>query len=313
VSNVNDDNPFINGPSSFPDVEFRSKWDGYECPTCKNRCTCDICTRKRGDVYVPRRRNKESPSRATPITTRPKRMPQFQVSPSTQLIALPSPETIENAERFSFWGSIYDMNGSKIAVGFADEDHELVIANTVEGYTRPKADEPVSEDELPASRIFVGAYQPSWGLGSSPIIRDLKGRRGRRRINDADVDDTELRWYIGKESLLHRSVVVRSEDLPTNPFSDMSSLSSLSDDSDVEMDGNTSLSAVGKSIHGSVSTSTFADYLLDKTFTTKDQIININKIDPDAIQARDTVHVLQIIARDMCGIVSNVEQSLMNT
>jgi hypothetical protein len=244
-------NPVINELFSFPDIEFQSKWDSFECPNCKDRCTCDICTRKRGEVYVPLRRNREHSLRAASVVVRPRRtvQPPVQTPSLRQLIPLPSPEPVENTDNFSFWGSIYDMNGSKIAVGFADEDNEVVVANAVEGYKRSKVAESVSEDDLPASRIFVGAYQPSWGLGSSPIIKDLKRGRRPRRINDEDVGDTELRWYIGKESLLHRSVVARTRDLPTNLFSDMSSLSSLSDDSDADVDGNTSFSVVGMCIH----------------------------------------------------------------
>jgi hypothetical protein len=56
---------------------------------------------------------------------------------------------------------------------------------------------------------------------------------------------------------------------------------------------------------------TFADNIVDKT-STKDQKRSISEIDSDAIQARDTVHILQIIARDICGMMGNVEQSLMN-
>lgn len=171
--------------------------------------------------------------------------PRAQSSSLPELIPLPSSEAVEATENASFWGSIYDINGRKIAVGYADEDNEIVFANAVEGYTRSEVAESVSEDDLPAKRTFVGAYQPSWGLGSSPIIKDLRGSRRPRRINGGNMNGTGFRWYIGKEKLLYCSMVARTGDLPTYLFSDMSSLSSLSDDSDVEADGMASLSIIG--------------------------------------------------------------------
>lgn len=131
------------------------------------------------------------------------------------------------------------MKGSKIANGFAGPGDRVVIANAVGGYTRPKDRDNRVERDLPAVRTFIGAYQPSWKLGRAPIIKELE-KRGRSRRMDTvveDPDDVETRWFVGKERLLHCPVVVYTRDLErSNPLNDMSSLSSLSDDSDIEVD-----------------------------------------------------------------------------
>lgn len=168
---------------------------------------------------------------------------------SSSIVPLPPPEPIDDiAGPFSFWGSIYDFDGHKIATGFAGPDEDkVVVANAVEGYKRPAPQEYV-EDDLPTTRTFVGAYQPSWRLGRNPIIKEPDERGRSRRIrNNVEGEDSTTRWFVGKEYLLYYPVVAYSRDLrPQNPFSDLSSLSSLSDDSDVEVDVKTASPSQGE-------------------------------------------------------------------
>jgi hypothetical protein len=143
----------------------------------------------------------------------------------------------------SFWGTIYDSEGNKFANGFAGPGDNVIVANVMDGYTMtnqghlgPNNVELDNEVEITTPREFIGACQPSWGLGKTPIIKEI-GRRGRSRIVRDEEEQqgvTASRWFVGKERLLHWPVVAYTTSLKV--FSDMSSLSSLSDVSDIEVD-----------------------------------------------------------------------------
>jgi len=91
----------------------------------------------------------------------------------------------------------------------------------------------IDVDEIPISRTFIGACQPSWRLGETPIIKELGGRRSNR-VRGHETS-TVTRWFIGKECLLHLPVIAFARNLHTpSPFNDLSSLSSLSSNFDVK-------------------------------------------------------------------------------
>lgn len=164
----------------------------------------------------------------------------------SRVIPLPLPEPISDLSGpFSFWGSIYDLEGEKIANAFSGVDEgKVVIAQAVEGYERPRITEYAVENNPSPTRTFVGACQPSWGFGANPIIKEL-GRR-RSRVHSG-LGDCGTRWFVGKEYLLHCPVVPHDQNLLSpNLFSDLSPLSPLSDASDHEEGSRTSVSPKSK-------------------------------------------------------------------
>ncbi len=180
-------------------------------------------------------------STTTPSVKKPPKRLTVQLPIRSKIVPLPLPEPIDDTPGpFSFWGSIYDFDGRKIAHAFSGvSEDKMVIAHTVEGYKRPRTTGYMVGGNLPPRRTFVGTCQPSWGLGANPIIKEL----GKRRSRVNDVGDHGTRWFIGKEDLLRCPVIVYSKSLPSpNPFTDLSSLSSLSESSDTEVVVRTSVS-----------------------------------------------------------------------
>lgn len=250
-------------------------------------------------------------------------------SPSPVIDLSPLPSNVEDiAGPFTFWGSIYDHDGIKFADGFAGPGDKVVVANVVEGYARhlqgrigPNNVEHVDEDEVPISRTFIGACQPSWRLGKSPIIKEL-GKRGRaRRIPDdtEKQDSAGTRWFVGKERLLYLPVVAYTRNLqPSDPFNDLSSLSSLSsDDSDVEACPESVVPPVSETsppkterkprtpCPGSTSdpaTSYRTNTSINATDTIKDVDVSF---DPDTIETKDTVRALTR-ALEACGMIVKI-------
>ncbi|KAF9451451.1 hypothetical protein P691DRAFT_773119 [Macrolepiota fuliginosa MF-IS2] len=281
----------------YPSMLFRLQLD--ECPYCRNECNCDQCTRKRGEDYVslkvslgdvPRERK-------TPIAAQKTRV-------LSKNVYLPPPEPISNvAGPFTFWGSIYDFDGNKIATAFAGpEEDKVIVATAVGGYTRSKPTE-YAEGEPPATRTFIGTCQPSWRLGRDPIIEELGKKQRPRRVGDMfQGGNHETRWFVGKECLLYRPVVVYSRDLLTsNPFSDLSSLSSLSDDSDIEVD-------IGIPTH-SQDTKIYTSGI---NATNSIKTAGIDDFDPNAVETRDTIRAL-VIALNDCGAVVKIDRTLADS
>jgi len=138
-------------------------------------------------------------------------------------------DTRDTRGTFTLGGGILDsvvMELTSSSVNLVDNRRRAVSTDS----------EYIDADEIPISRTFVGACQSSWRLGKSPIIRELGGRRinrvrGEQRHEAAGV----TRWFVGKERPLHLPVIAFARNLRTpKTFDDLSSLSSLSGNSDVE-------------------------------------------------------------------------------
>ncbi|KAH9069493.1 hypothetical protein EDB83DRAFT_2372584, partial [Lactarius deliciosus] len=39
----------------YPQLSFDRSAEDFECPTCCNYCNCSLCSRKRGEAYIPER------------------------------------------------------------------------------------------------------------------------------------------------------------------------------------------------------------------------------------------------------------------
>ncbi|KAF9458549.1 hypothetical protein BDZ94DRAFT_1270318 [Collybia nuda] len=153
----------------------------FVCPFCEGSCTCDICTRKRGGIYNRiKSAGKQNWSRAP--QTSPERQPQPDKIP-------PKPVTISGP--VTYWAVMYDLTGQKIGTAFVGGDgkEDVVVVK------RPSS--------VPRRRIFVGAVQPSWGLGESPIVKDLDPVVPR----NPESGGKRLREYVGNRAVLHLPVV----------------------------------------------------------------------------------------------------------
>jgi len=153
-------------------MEFDPTAKNFSCPACQGNCTCDVCTVKRGEVYVPIRRARGTASgrgkaRGRGAASRPSLPPlrQTVVGPTT-----------------TYWATVYGFSGEKLATAFIGDDgnDQVVVARPV---------------ERPRTRVFVGDIQPSWHLGDFPIIKDvdpLPAPRGKGKGRASDV-----RIYVG--------------------------------------------------------------------------------------------------------------------
>jgi len=255
----------------YPAITFQEKPSvAFECPACRNECNCDQCCRKRGEQYIGFGGEVKVPfddtsvhSMAKSIVTRQRQLtPPKKKQINQYQYRFPSPEPItEDPSSYTYWGNVYDYDGKRIATAFkGSQEDGMVVVNPVQGYTKiqsqrqresttsplPSAPHEPPYDP-PKPRTFIGAYQPLWDLGDNPIITDLEEwsdldvqkKRGRRK-HRVHVDDEDVRWFVGEKRLLYCPVVAYTRELPEsstlNPFSDLSSLSSLSDESDVEVE-----------------------------------------------------------------------------
>jgi hypothetical protein len=114
---------------------------------------------------------------------------------------------------------MYSVTGEKIGRAFVGEDgkDDVVIV-------RPLHD---------AKRVFVGAVQPSWGLGPDPVLKDLDPISTAKDM----INGQRRRYYIGNKAILSYRTAPNppvtgefEEVYKWDLYDDFSSLSSLEDD-----------------------------------------------------------------------------------
>lgn len=187
-----------------------------DCPSCRNECNCDICTRKRGEDYIS--------FRVSSAQTAPNFPPKHTILDGDR--APPAP-VVDSAVLFDDTRAIKGicMLGGSISDFMTTElTTSSVNPGDNQGHAVSRSSRHIDVDEIPIPRTFIGACQPSWRLGKTPIIKELGGRRSNRiRGHEAS---TVTRWFIGKERLLHLPVIAFARNLHTpSPLADLSSLS----------------------------------------------------------------------------------------
>jgi hypothetical protein len=80
---------------------------------------------------------------------------------------------------------MYDLTGQKIGTAFVGDDGKEDVVMVRRGHAL-------------RWRQFVGAVQPSWGLGEAPIIKDLQPTPTRNSITSGK----RVREYIGNRAIL---------------------------------------------------------------------------------------------------------------
>ncbi|SJL12598.1 uncharacterized protein ARMOST_16026 [Armillaria ostoyae] len=175
--------------TKYDNLEFDADAKDFVCPKCSNTCTCDVCTRRRGEEYVstkkqggralvsssrsPRKSGKSRKARdAEEMDTEDQNpAPLYRLGPALHhhhlhvpLRKLPHVSPLGGrtnipplSERkqgpVKYWGTIYSFTGEKIATAYIPEDGS---SNTL---------------LVQRSRVFVGEIQPVWGLGTNPTLR----------------------------------------------------------------------------------------------------------------------------------------------
>ncbi|KAG6901647.1 hypothetical protein C0995_009646 [Termitomyces sp. Mi166 len=141
----------------------------FKCPYCRGMCTCDICTKKRGEVYIPLKKgraNKVSVEHPAIRVAENERASDLVTSASAR--PRPGGETNLPAPTISgpvqYWATIYGMDGERIGNAFVGNDNEdFVLPRFLEDASAPQ----------PRSRVYVGETQKSWGLGAQHFVKEL--------------------------------------------------------------------------------------------------------------------------------------------
>jgi hypothetical protein len=81
---------------------------------------------------------------------------------------------------------MYAVTGERIGRAFVGEDgqHDVVRVRSLQG----------------GKRVFVGAVQPSWGLGPNAVLKDVDPPK--KKITS----DSHLRYYIGSKAVLDHPI-----------------------------------------------------------------------------------------------------------
>ncbi|KDR73227.1 hypothetical protein GALMADRAFT_725227 [Galerina marginata CBS 339.88] len=205
----------------YPDEEFDVTPREFTCPACQGYCNCTICCSKRGETYVSSSRpdGHSGPPPGKRVT----------LGGKTNLPPLTLAETIPESGKY--WSTIYSLTGERIGTTYIpshfDGDPSVVFAPTAPAQV---LDQPKSKPKRATKKkkIFVGQIQPSWNLEPHPKIKYVdSSSRSQKAAN------YNTRWYVGDRSFL--KYIVEPLD-KTGLLDDLSSLSSLEDDSMDESD-----------------------------------------------------------------------------
>ncbi|KAJ7821430.1 hypothetical protein B0H14DRAFT_2599194 [Mycena olivaceomarginata] len=156
-------------------IAFEATSSHESCPKCSDICSCSNCTLRRGEEYQYSRHLRpkddlELVSRVLrgPGVVRAKHNP-YQIL--DQMIIKPT----------TFFATLYDLNNEPFAHTFlgVDGNTDFVVA-------RP----------MKRRRVFIGAVQEHWGLGSSPLLSLEPTPKPTHKPAG------KPRYYIGQESVL---------------------------------------------------------------------------------------------------------------
>ena len=193
-------------------MSFNESNPEWTCPACREICTCDVCTKKRGEVYVSLRRPKVKDENVEPVinkakTNNPKKVHVRHVSSSEPeyegvydgptgwagssadeaefpasgtkngaVIRIPNPfpPTRIVGVPGSHWGNVYSLTGEKVGTACVGEGNKSVkFICTLPAVVVASAVPPRRQ------RVFVGRIQSCWG-------RDMVKNSKKRVLEDED-------------------------------------------------------------------------------------------------------------------------------
>ncbi|KAJ7111177.1 hypothetical protein C8R43DRAFT_1041759 [Mycena crocata] len=149
-------------------VPFQLQAPMAECPRCNDFCACDVCTNRRGEVYMRER---------APRAPRLELAPRFPAGPRERP-RHPSLERMELIQPATYYATMYDRNGAPIGSTFlgADGDETTILARPIK-----------------RRRVFIGSVPESWNLGPEPTV--FIEPEKNRRLESA-------RYYVGNPAVL---------------------------------------------------------------------------------------------------------------
>ncbi|KAG6853491.1 hypothetical protein C0991_004037 [Blastosporella zonata] len=166
----------------------------------RGKCTCTVCTRKRGEVYVGLRTKKltEKPNLSWSARKKNSSDPSAPRSRLGGKNNLPPP-TISGPVKY--WATVYGPDGGeRIGNAFVGGNNEDVVL------TRPIE---ASPPRRATKRIFVGDVQETWDLGEIYYIHDVDPVSWRDRNNGPNE-----RIYVGEKRWLFAGKSKRAKVTP---------------------------------------------------------------------------------------------------
>ncbi|KAK0470769.1 hypothetical protein IW261DRAFT_1515531 [Armillaria novae-zelandiae] len=188
--------------TKYDNLEFDADAKDFVCPRCNNACTCDVCTRRRGEEYVSTRKQGRralvSPSRSPRESRKSwntrdaEKMdtedhnpaPLHRLSPARHHHHLHVPlRELPHASPLGGRTNIPPLSErAKIATAYLPEDGS---SNTL---------------LVQRSRVFVGEIQPVWGLGTNPTLTVVDPVK--KTVENDDIQMTRRRFVGQKAALL---------------------------------------------------------------------------------------------------------------
>ncbi|KAG5638214.1 hypothetical protein H0H81_001215 [Sphagnurus paluster] len=185
----------------------------FTCPVCKNYCTCDVCTTKRGEVYVRVRHHKAKGEPSTIPSKRKKfgkKTPQNPERPhlagKTNLVA---PSFVMPAGPTTYWATMYALNGDRLGPALVGNDgnEEVVVLQS--------SGRPNHTRNHKRKRIFIGEVQDIWGLEDRCLVRDVNPVSHHDKNNGPNE-----RIYIGNKKLLAKTTPIDRRRRGTHVYID---------------------------------------------------------------------------------------------
>ncbi|TFK65950.1 hypothetical protein BDN72DRAFT_173026 [Pluteus cervinus] len=203
----------------------------WNCPACDDACTCDICTRRRGEVYVSFRTGKPA---SPPPSWVPPKAKEKEATVELEEIWVPSPDLNELGKvpvkgPLTYWAVIYGLDGEAMGKAYRQGDQqgdkEELVALPLNGeasFRKPNdhcVEVPVkrtssSRRDITATpappktrrRVYVGEVPPCWKF--SPSIQTAEINPAPK----ADKKSWNQRNYIGNKEVLFMKCKLNDED-----------------------------------------------------------------------------------------------------
>ncbi|KAI0917753.1 hypothetical protein AcV7_010416 [Taiwanofungus camphoratus] len=168
----------------YPEITFDAYARTFVCPRCRNTCNCTVCSRKRGEVYIPASRTRikldfnltpglplpaqrsfssapkakarraERPASVAPVSRRKGKEKATDAAPSLSPVLTLAGYEPQKSD--VYFGAVYGIYGERVGAGFVGDNSGAIVV-------QPVTDAPVpSGPGRRRKREFIGAPRPSW-------------------------------------------------------------------------------------------------------------------------------------------------------
>ncbi|KAH9036072.1 hypothetical protein EDB84DRAFT_1197633 [Lactarius hengduanensis] len=253
----------------YPQLTFDRAAEDFECPACRNYCNCSLCSRKRGEAYIPERSGgwrswiarQGGSHRAAPIPAKKSKSNNLGTAPAatktTKKPAIMTTTTTPDAEVFDgSWSAtaVFTVSGEPLGSAFLQGNKARIVpvsqptASPATATTTPSAPasftsspipEPMQEQQQSQRRqhAFIGKPRKMWGrLVSLPdpdhdqLEQQKKKTKRKGKMAGRGCRGKRIRLFVGN---LEPLLVARRRRRRRSE-----SLTPLDDDDDGDEDGN---------------------------------------------------------------------------